>query len=966
VASSVQSEFDLDSPAPPAQLTRHFLGWDKPLLTAAVDFLCRDWQGGLLDLSHLAVVVPTRNASRRLRESLAIRAAENNSGVLPPLILNPDDLLTLEQPAYPTASKAEALTAWIEVLLSTNLADYPQLFPVAPVESNFSWALATARDFMQVQSLLGEGAHNATYAAQVLATHDLEPERWAELARLENQVNDILAKNGRQSHNATRREALEKFHLPDNCTRLLLLGLPDPPPALEPLVNRLAQQTPTEIVIHAPESEAALFDPFGRPAPDWADRPLPIAEDSIHCCANPAAQADWARNRIATHPPHQAPSRVAIGIPDPEVSAPLHRELAALSLETFDPSGRPLAGHGLCHLLQTWQALTLSKSLADFRELLRCPGVAEAAGDHAKPAGTDAFSAARMLTQFDDFNERHLATTFAAAHEILPQLTPEKRGRQLDRATLTRGLAWAQHWLQVFERKSLASALPEFLTEVYSHAGGTRSDDFQQASELLGTTLGELADASLAKRSSAEQLQLFLSLFAEQMLTAHRPEQALDLVGWLELPWEDAPHLIVTGLNDGLVPESIQGHPWLPNRARQALALRDNGQRHARDAYLLTALLASRETGGQVDLLFGRTTGREDPLRPSRLLLATDPADLPARVRLLFDSQSSEATALPWTMGWQLTPPAPAEDQFQKLNVTAFAKYLDCPFRFYLSSGLHMEALDLNRSELNARDFGNLTHRVLEDFAATAAAESSEEKEVAETFDDLLSDLLTTTYGSSRSVPLILQEEAIRQRLRWWAEHEARQRDEGWKILKVEDYLAPKDEPFTLDGMPISGMIDRIEEHPKLGLRILDFKTKKKPTPVQKAHLAKIKGADQDHDLPAWSLLDHGPKSKPHRWINLQVPLYCLALAERFPARQLVAGYVQLGQAKGDIALDLWEDLDDTLLTSARHCALGVIAAVRARKFWPPNDTPKYDDYRSLLFGDPVGAVQSSEFRVKN
>jgi ATP-dependent exoDNAse (exonuclease V) beta subunit len=277
-----------------------------------------------------------------------------------------------------------------------------------------------------------------------------------------------------------------------------------------------------------------------------------------------------------------------------------------------------------------------------------------------------------------------------------------------------------------------------------------------------------------------------------------------------------------------------------------------------------------------------------------------------------------------------------------------------------------MEALDLDRNELNARDFGNLTHQVLEDFAATAAAKSSEEKEVAATFDDLLSDLLATTYGSTRSVPLILQEEAIRQRLRWWAGHEARQRDEGWQILKVEDYLAPKEEPFTLDGMPISGMIDRIEEHPKLGLRILDFKTKKKPTPVRKAHLAEIKGAERDREFPDWALLDYGPKAKPHRWTNLQVPLYCLALTERFPNRQLLAGYVQLGQAKGDIALDLWSDLDDDLLASARDCALGVIANVRARHFWPPNESPKYDDYRSLLFGDPAKAIQSSELGVQN
>jgi ATP-dependent helicase/nuclease subunit B len=55
---------------------RDFLGWDAPALDTTVAWLARDWEGGgSLDLSDHLVIVPTRQAGRRLREGLARHAA---------------------------------------------------------------------------------------------------------------------------------------------------------------------------------------------------------------------------------------------------------------------------------------------------------------------------------------------------------------------------------------------------------------------------------------------------------------------------------------------------------------------------------------------------------------------------------------------------------------------------------------------------------------------------------------------------------------------------------------------------------------------------------------------------------------------------------------------------------------------------------------------------------------------------
>ena len=50
----------------------HFWGWDAPVLSRAVAELTRGWSGGELDLAHTAIIVPTMEASRRLREALAL------------------------------------------------------------------------------------------------------------------------------------------------------------------------------------------------------------------------------------------------------------------------------------------------------------------------------------------------------------------------------------------------------------------------------------------------------------------------------------------------------------------------------------------------------------------------------------------------------------------------------------------------------------------------------------------------------------------------------------------------------------------------------------------------------------------------------------------------------------------------------------------------------------------------------
>ena len=53
-----------------------------------------------------------------------------------------------------------------------------------------------------------------------------------------------------------------------------------------------------------------------------------------------------------------------------------------------------------------------------------------------------------------------------------------------------------------------------------------------------------------------------------------------------------------------------------------------------------------------------------------------------------------------------------------------------------------------------------------------------------------------------------------------------------------------------------------------------------------------------------------------------------------------------------DVGIQLLAPCDTQLLEAARQCVEGVVADVKAGKFWPPNPKPKYDDFQSILFGE--------------
>jgi len=1034
-------------------LRLRFFTWEKPLLGQAVDYLTANAQASAagagvtkaavaraLDLSAQLVVVPTKQAGRRLREALATGALARldtgaqasadgepaqsttplptqSTAIFPPLVLTFDALLEVlreasegeaAEPLRVQASQSQVLLAWVDVLLRVDFDAFRAVFPINPPEQNFSWARELADQLAKLQDELRENDLGLVEVAARLEPDFPEFVRWQELAELERRQRATLAECGLASPLEAQRELLARGKLPPGIERVLVLAWPDPRPMALGFFERIAQALPVEVCVYAAESERDHFDGWGRPVPEkWAGRELrlPDFEERVRVCADPNEQAERlaeaaslyynredAKTSSARAGLRSASDALALGVLDAEIVRPLETALRERGVPSYNPEGRERRGDRLHQLLSALAVFAHEERFHALARFVRQPDVLRCLFVRNE------VEAAKFLAELDGVYERHLPPDLSGVRAKWPSR---------DSAGLA-ALARLAEWREELRRSAFPQNVQAVLVQIFQ---GRRfdlahADDAESiaAAEDWAKCLREVAEAvplCPALRGSEVQegrewrealLELALARYARERVSGDKPADAVELQGWLELIWEDAPHLVVAGLNEGKVPASVSGDLFLPERLREKLGLKTNAQRFAVDAYYLQALAASRAAArcrshfgdavraarafvgasssdtlqmtaalGMFDLLLGRVSAAGDPLKPSRLLLRCADEELPERVQFLFRELPPRGGAnLAWARAWPLQLPDPSEVALPPhLPVTGLRTWLACPLWFYLSRVLKLRAVDSQKVEMDARDFGTLCHAALEAMGREDALRGCTDAERLQRFlREALDVEVARSFGRRLSVPLVVQVESARQRLDALAVEQARLHAEGWRIKRVEwEFELPIGE------LVFRGKIDRIDEHePSGAVRVIDYKTGDKADTPEKVHLANSP-KDAPQPLPDWQLWQPEGAKKPRAWSDLQLPIYERVCAGEFPGRELRCGYFNLPRAVGETGLSLWEDYTAELAASAWGCAEGVAAAIARREFWPPRELKGHDAERdefATLF--QRGAAESVAF----
>lgn len=924
---------------------RHFLPWDRLLLPQAAAWLAREWTGaGPLDLAEILVVVPTRQSGRRLREALAAHAAANGQAVFPPQVLTPEALVALH-PLEGVASRLESLLAWTEVFRAIDLEEYRAVFPIDPPARNFAWAQRLAREFARLQGSLAESGLRLADIGARMGNDFPEAERWGQIAALERLQAEKLSAFDLRDGPAARIACSNEPTLPAAIRRIVVLATPDPLPLALRALAVHARSVPVDVVVFAPASDAEAFDGWGRPLPEvWTPRDfaLPDFEQRVHLCADPASQAE--RAAAVARGYREPESVLGVGVADAEILPALETELRHAGLAGFNPEGRSRHGDGLYQLLAALATLAREDSFAAVVALARCPDFLEFLCAHAGGG----FSAAGLLEQLDDLHAAHLPANLTEARRHAPANAGLAAIAEL-RVRLSAGAFPA----------NAAAALGTIFAARRFDLGRPADALAAQAAGVWAEVMSEVR--AVAEKfdhvTNAEWWDVALQIYAESTRTDEKPPGAVELQGWLELLWDDAPHLVVAGLNDGSVPEAVAGDPFLPESLRERLGLKTNAARFARDAYLLQALAACRGQGGRLDLLLGKTSVAGDPLRPSRLLLRCPDAELPRRIEFLFGGVEAGHPTPAWRRAWQLVPPEAVVPS--RVAVTALRAWLECPFRFYLSRVLRMEAVDPAKAELDALDFGILCHAALEAMGNDAALRDCTDANVLREFLlRVLEQEAARRFGAELTLPLLVQVESARQRLSRAAEVQAQTRADGWVIEAVERKFE-----LPVGGLIVSGKIDRIDRHERSGaVRVLDYKTSDRPAQPWEAHLRPARRDESAPEFARWAV----DGEREQVWCDLQLPLYLRALESGgvvAATGEIVCGYFNLPKAASETGIAPWDGHTRELGESAWRCAEGVAAAIRRGQFWPPNENvrPDSDDFAALFHHGVADSVAWKE-----
>jgi ATP-dependent helicase/nuclease subunit B len=923
--------------------TLHVLPWNRPLPAQAAAFLAEGWDGrGPLDLSRLLVVIPTRQSGRRLREALAEHAAVHGQAAFPPQVFTPDALIARDAPPA-AASRLESLLAWAEVLRTVDFGTLRDVFPVDPPTRHFAWAARLAGSLVELQRNLAEAGLRIGDVGPRAGANFPEAERWRQLGELEGRYLAKLAESGRCDAEAAKIAAAQHPPLPAGVEKIILLATPDPLPLALTLLAAHARVLPVAIVVLGPPGAVGSFDSWGRPLPEvWQERELvlPEFERRVHLCADPAAQA--VRIAALARAYGNPDGLLGVGSADSEVLLLLEGEFARAGLASFNPEGRPRRDEPLYHLLAALAELAREPAFDSVAALARCPDFL--AFLEARSDGT--FSAADWLGGLDQLRADHLPSDLAAARTHAAG-TPGGPG-------LASALAAIDELRAMLADGAFADGVAAVLRKLFSSRQGEPGN--VRLTEAAAEWMKVLRECDAARvhypgLANAEWWDVALALYGAGRSADDKPAGVVELQGWLELLWEDAPHLVVAGLNDGCVPDAVAGDPFLPESLRERLGLKTNGARAARDAYLLQALAACRTQGGRLDLLLGKTSAAGDPLRPSRLLLRCADAALPRRIGFLFRPVEPVRTNLPWRRAWRLRPPAATAPV--RVGVTALRVWLECPFRFYLARVLNLRAVDPGRNELDAADFGTLCHAALEAMGhAPALRDCTDETVLREFLLAALDAEAAKRFGREVTLPLLVQLESARQRLQRAAAVQAKTRADGWVIEQVERKFVLK-----IGGLEVSGKIDRIDRHERTGaVRVLDYKTSDTSRPPQAAHLRSVR---REETAPGFARFF--PEEKEQVWCDLQLPLYRRALAVEFPG-PMSCGYFNLPKAATEADLAIWDDYTPAVAEAAWHCAEGVAAAIRAGRFWPPNEKVARDDFAALFHHGTAASVDGAIF----
>ncbi|MFO0828186.1 MAG: PD-(D/E)XK nuclease family protein [Phycisphaerales bacterium] len=897
-----------------------------------------------LDLSGWLVVVPGERAGRLLLKAIMAEARSLNRAIDPPAMATPGSMLERMFDAPDLPAKASPLVrrlAWARALAEAPRARVASLLPRSIEPTDEDW-VRLGEVAVRLEDALAVGDVDFVRAGDAAERLGGQRDRFDALDAIAADVRDRLTAAGLVSPDERRRGLITRGRL--RVRRVVVVAALELGALQRRGLDRAARELALEArrgavaaLVAADAERTSKFDRYGCATAAWIDADVALRDDAIHVAERPRDQAEIALRTIADRAATGlAADELTVALADPGLSAALRSAGQDAGVRFHDAAGEPLSASRPARLLQALLPWLRERRPADFAALLRLPIVDAAVRASGELQGDP-------VAALDDV----IATAVPATLDV-------RCGAEAEGALVARAVAAAD---EMFGGLARADAPASAVSAALRRKPLQWTSDDRAALDAIDEIVDEISDIpeSIAVPNAMRALELAVELIAARRLPQEPRDDAIEAVGWLELLFEPAPHLIAIGMNAEAIPGGARHDPFLPDSLRGALGLPTRETKLARDVAILEAI-AGR--AASLALVAGRSDHAGEPLSPSPLLARCRGQSLADRVRALADPSRALTRSRRWrrTSGSRSAftiPEVPERArEIESVSVTALRDYLECPYRFWLKVVERLEEADDDVRELDPMNLGSLVHGALDRFAKDQASRDATsvrtiESAILRAFDDGVIE----AHGSRLLPAVHFQVLTLRERLRRFAAWQASTRAAGWRIVDSERWLPRESaiEPPGVRRLLVRGRIDRIDLHEPSGrYRIIDYKTGDAGRAPREEHRGGERG--------------DGP------FIGLQLPLYrrFMAAALKVDASAIEVGYVRLPL---DPALDGWIELD---FTEAEHAeawatALNVAQSIRAGTFPVAGKASDDDPFRFILqvpvfggrSGDAGGVAES-------
>ena len=842
-------------------LERHFLGSGTHLLpTLAAWMIEQSDSKDLVDLSRHVLVLPTGRARRCFEQTLLLLAEGRRT--VPPETTTPSGLF--DRFLVPSGNRSNELSnqiAWLSVIRDST---QEQIKAMTGHDESLTRreCISLADRLCALMRELGGGGYSPLEAMRICREADLpvEADRWNVLIELGDRVSTRLDSAGLIDVDMDRIQSLDAGAIVVDDVDAVTVVSADPSRLMIRLLNSIRERgIPVRTIIHGEEMLLKdAFDDNGAIDIDvWETRPIDISSDQLVTCERVDDQIAAALEFMADLTSERGTvDRLTIAVPDEKLQPLFEQNFEKHGFCSDSISTSQLEMGRIGKLLSTLANYLEDESARHLTQLVRHPDVSGwlmAQGVERPVARWDELWSKHLPRKLSDFPER------SRAHASFRSLV----GNLLDRITpLTEGERPADEW---------AHPIMNLLESVMAESGFQLEDRDQVCLRMLRDLFESQLDIEgcMPAVRVTELLRMMVDSLKRHSGGTHT-HGAVGLVGWLDAHLDDADDLMITGLNEGILPSAASVDNWLPESARDLLGLTSQRRRTARDAWLLSAILQS---GRNVRLVTARRSTTGEPLIPSRLLLRLDGKPLAGRISWMVDENRRGPEMATWhavehgESGFIDRPLPNGEPVINHLSVTAFKGYLKSSTRFDFllqrDERTRIQSVE-NNDSLDAMGFGSFLHDVLEQWGRLELKRdrpSDDASRIEDDFMEILDQHVLQRYGEHQLPGVRLQIEIARHRLSAFAPMQAQRGKEGWRIRMVEAEFGPRGLEAPLypdsDGLYLHGKIDRVDQHEVHGYQALDYKTGARGEAPEEAH------------------------QNRNGWIDLQLPLYRFLLRSR-------------------------------------------------------------------------------------